>query len=105
MKAFFIYIITNRSRVVLYIGITNSLERRASEHLRGEIKRLTEKYKLNRFVYERYNNPRPAIPRANEIKGWRRENKSALIETLNPRWSDLSPQLFEHLGGPSLRSR
>ena len=98
MKAFFVYMMTNRSKVVLYTGITNSLERRVSEHQRGEIKRFTEKYQLDRLVYyESYDEPRDAIAREKEIKGWRRAKKNALVASKNPRWIDLSPQLFGRL--------
>ena len=69
MKAFYIYMMTNRSGVVLYTGITNSLMRRVSQHQNSEIKRFTKTYKVNRLVYyERYNDPRDAIAREKEIK-------------------------------------
>ena len=93
---------TNRSKVVLYIGMTNSLERRVSEHQRGEIKGFTAKYQLDRLVYyESFDDPRDAIAREKEIKGWRRSKKNALVATKNPHWLDLSPQLFGRLRGPS----
>jgi putative endonuclease len=105
MKEFYVYMMTNRSRVVLYTGITNSLVRRVSQHQNGEIEGFTKTYKVNRFVYyERFNDPRDAIAREKEIKkGWRREKKNALVETMNPKWADLSPMLFQHMRGPSLR--
>jgi predicted GIY-YIG superfamily endonuclease len=50
---------------------------------------------IDRLVYfEEYDNPNDAIGREKEIKKWRREKKNALVETLNPRWDDLSSQLF-----------
>jgi len=105
MKVFFVYMMTNRSRVVLYTDITNSLVRRVWEHQNGEIKGFTKKYKVNRLVYyENFDDPRDAISREKEIKGWRRSKKNALVETLNPRWADLSNMLFQHMRGPSLRS-
>jgi putative endonuclease len=86
MKAFYVYMMTNRSRVVLYTGITNSLMRQASQHQNGEIEGFTKTYKVNRLVYyERFNDPRDAIAREKEIKGWRREKKNALVETMNPK--------------------
>ena len=105
MKVFFVYMMTNRSRVVLYTDITNSLVRRVWEHQNGDIKGFTKKYKVNRLVYyENFDDPRDAISREKEIKGWRRSKKNALVETLNPRWADLSNMLFQHMRGPSLRS-
>src|SRR5438270_5389150 len=75
---YFVYMTTNRSRVVLYIGVTNNLERRVSQHQRKEIKGFTRTYKVDRLVYyESYNDPRDAIAREKEIKGWRREKKNA----------------------------
>jgi putative endonuclease len=97
MKAFYIYKMTNRSRVVLYTGITNSLMRRVYQHQNGEIRGFTKSYKVNRLVYyERFNDPRHAIAREKEIKGWRREKKNALVRTMYPKWADLSPMLFQH---------
>src|SRR3954452_13659755 len=97
MKAFYVYIMTNQSRVVLYTGITNNLVRRVSQHQSGETEGFTKTYKINRLVYyECFNDPRDAIAREKEIKGWRRDKKNALVETKNPKWADLSPMLFQH---------
>jgi len=105
MKTFYVYLVTNRSRVVLYTGITNSLMRRVWQHQNGEIEGFTETYRVNRLIYyERFNDPRDAISREKEIKGWRRAKKNALVETMNPKWADLSSMLFQHMRGPSLRS-
>src|SRR5205823_5339108 len=95
MKAFYVYMMTNRSRVVLYTGITNSLMRRVWQHQKGQIEGFTKTYKVNRLIYyERFNDPRDAIAGEKEIKGWRREKKNALVETMNPKWADLSLMLF-----------
>jgi putative endonuclease len=97
MKAFYVYMMTNRSRVVLYSGITNSLMRRVWQHQNGEIEGFTKMYKVNRLIYyERFNDRRDAIAREKEIKGWRRDKKNALVKTMNPKWADLSPMLFQH---------
>ena len=96
MKAFFVYMTTNRSRVVLYTGVTNDLERRVSGHRNGTVKGFTKQYKLDRLVYyENYSDIRDAITREKEIKGWRREKKNALVITLNPSWKDLGQELFD----------
>ena len=105
MKTFYVYLVTNRSRVVLYTGITNSLMRRVWQHQNGEIEGFTKTYSVNRLIYyERFNEPGDAIAREKEIKGWRRAKKNALVETMNPKWADLSSMLFQHMRGPSLRS-
>jgi putative endonuclease len=101
MKAFYIYMMTNQSRVVLYTGITNSLMRRVWQHQSGEIGGFTKSYKVNRLVYyECFDDPRDAIAREKEIKGWRREKKNALVETKN-----LSPLLFQHFKPSSRASK
>ena len=105
MKAFYVYMMTNRGRVVLYTGLTNSLMRRVAQYQKSEIEGFTKTYKVNRLVYyECFNDPRDAIAREKEIKGWRREKKNALVETKNPEWADLSGMLFQHMRGSSLRS-
>jgi putative endonuclease len=71
MKTFYVYMMTNRSRVVLYIGITNSLERRTWHHRSRNTKSFTKTYKVDRLVYyERFKDARSAISREKEIKGW-----------------------------------
>jgi predicted GIY-YIG superfamily endonuclease len=67
------------------------------QHQRGEIEGSTKAYNVDRLVYyECFDDPRDAIARENEIKGWRREKKNALVETENPKWAGLSPTLFQH---------
>jgi len=83
MKAFHVYTMTNQSRVVLYTGITNSLMRRVWQHQSGDREGFTKTYKVNRLVYyECFDDPRTAIAREKEIKGWRRDKKNALIEKM-----------------------
>ena len=95
MKTYYVYMMTNRSRVVLYTGVTNSLERRLWHHRNTEKPTFTKRYKIDRIVYyECYNEIRDAISREKEIKGWRREKKNQLVQTLNPRWEDLGAKMF-----------
>jgi putative endonuclease len=105
-KTFYVYLMTNRSRVVLYTGITNSLVARTWQHQNKAIEGFTKKYKVDRLVYfESFERAHDAISREKEIKGWRREKKNALVETLNPKWADLSSMLFQPARGPSSSSR
>ena len=106
VKNFFVYLVSNRSRVVLYTGVTNDLVRRVWEHRNHAVRGFTSKYKVDRLVYyEQFPDPQSAILREKEIKGWRREKKNALVRAMNPQWEDLSRMLFDDLGrGPSLRS-
>jgi putative endonuclease len=89
-RFYFVYILTNRTRT-LYVGVTNNLPRRIYEHRSGEIPGFTSKYKIHRLVYfEEFVDIRQAIAREKEIKGWLRGRKIQLIESVNPRWKDLS---------------
>jgi putative endonuclease len=95
-KTYYVYIMTNRSRVVLYTGITNSLQSRLWFHGNASVRSFTKRYKLDRLVYyEEFDNPEDAIAREKEIKHWRREKKNELVRTLNPKWEDLRPKLFD----------
>jgi putative endonuclease len=86
---------TNRTRVVLYTGVTNSLEGRLWHHGNSRRGSFTKRYKVNRIVYfECYNDIRDAISREKEIKAWRREKKNDLVRTLNPKWEDLGARMF-----------
>ena len=94
-RTYYMNMMTNRSRVVLYTGVTNSLEGRLWFHVNGCAQSFTKRYKVDRLVYyEDYDSPEDAIMREKEIKSWRRQKKNALVETVNPRWSDLRHELF-----------
>jgi putative endonuclease len=83
---------SNRTHVV-YVGVTNNLERRLTEHKTGATPGFTSRYHLTRLVYfERHQSIASAIEREKQLKGWKRDRKVALIESANPRWSDLSRQ-------------
>lgn len=93
MKRYYVYILSNISGM-LYIGITNDLERRIYEHKSGKIKGFTSKYNLHRLIYyEEFQQVQKAIFREKELKGWRREKKKALINKVNPGWKDLSTSI------------
>jgi len=94
MKAYFVYMVTNRSRVVLYTGVPNDLARCIWEHENGTVKGFTKQYRLTILVYhETYNDIGDAISREKEIEGWCRSKKNALVETANPKWVHLSTTL------------
>jgi putative endonuclease len=98
MAAYYIYIVTNPERKVLYTGITNNLIRRLIEHYwqKGKQETFAGKYHCyNLIYYEIFLNPTDAINREKEIKGWRREKKLALIKTINPNWSFLNGTVCE----------
>ncbi len=90
-KLFFVYILTNSNNKVMYIGMTNDLQRRILEHKTKMIKGFTSKYNVNKLVYfETTEDPVAAISREKEIKKWRREKKNRLVIENNPKWEDLS---------------
>ncbi len=92
MHDYFVYILASRSGV-LYIGVTNDLARRLFEHQKGLFPGFTHKYNVIRLVYfESFADIRDAIAREKQLKGWRREKKTALINRLNPKWMDLSEE-------------
>ena len=92
MKNYYFYIMANRTRM-LYAGVTNSLERRVYEHKNRITPGFTSKYNLTRRVYfEVFSDIRDAIAREKQIKGWLRAKKIALIESVNPKWNDLSEE-------------
>ena len=89
-RSYWVYILASRSRV-LYVGVTNDLARRVAEHRAGEGGTFTSRYRVRELVYcEEHWSPRDAIQREKEIKGWTRAKKRALVETVNPDWTDLA---------------
>ena len=89
-KTYSVYIMTNRPRGVLYIGVTNNIAGRVWEHKEGVIKGFTQKYKLKQLVYhEEFEDINSAIDREKQLKLWSRDWKIELIEKENPNWDDL----------------
>ena len=90
MHEYHVYVMSNRTHV-LYIGVTNDLERRVIEHQESINPGFTNQYHLKRLVYfESFADIANAIAREKQLKSWRRAKKIALIESINPKWSDLS---------------
>lgn len=88
---FYVYILTNWNNKVMYVGMTNNLERRMYEHKNKLVDGFTKKYNVNKLVYyEQGMDAYAAIAREKEIKKWRREKKNKLVMTMNPEWKDLS---------------
>jgi putative endonuclease len=96
---FYVYIITNYNKTVLYIGVTDNLIRRIIEHKFGFGSSFTSKYNLKYLVYfEEYHYVNDAIVREKELKGWRRERKLKLVKKDNPLLLDLSQNIFRNFG-------
>ncbi len=91
MADYYVYMMTNQGNRVLYVGVTNDLERRVSEHKSKIIPGFTKKYNTTKLVYFEHGfDIQSAILREKELKGWLRKRKNELIETINPGWIDLS---------------
>ena len=91
MKYYYVYIMTNKPKGTLYIGITNNLIRRVYEHKNDLIENsFTSRYSLHRLVYyEVYSYVWDAIRREKNVKKWKRNWKIRMIEEMNPNWDDL----------------
>lgn len=90
---FYVYILTNPTKTTLYIGMTNSLKRRLTEHLdkKGTSKSFTGKYFCHQLIYyEVFQYVNDAIARENQIKRWSRKKKELLINRSNPEWNLLN---------------
>jgi putative endonuclease len=93
-KTGYIYILTNSSDKVLYIGVTSNLIKRIYEHKNKLVEGFSQKYNLTKLVYyETVNDMYSAITREKQIKGWLRSKKIDLIQRMNPNWTDLSLNL------------
>ena len=95
---YYVYIVTNKNKTVLYTGITNNLERRLYEHRQNSIPFRHPSFagQYNAYFllyYERFQQVESAIAREKEIKGWRRSKKEALINTVNAEWRFLNDEI------------
>ena len=90
-KKFYVYMMSNKWDTALYTGFSNSLFDRVRQHKEGKGGVFTAKYKCVKLVYyEEFDYVNDALARENQIKGWSRDRKESLVETLNPGWKDLS---------------
>ena len=88
---YYVYMMTNWNNKVLYTGITSDLERRVYEHKNKLVAGFTQKYNVTKLVYyAETTDVMAAIEREKQIKGWTRQKKNELVETMNPEWEDLS---------------
>jgi putative endonuclease len=95
---YFVYIVTNKNKTVLYVGVTNDLQRRIHEHENGLVPGFSQKYNCHFLIYyEHFQDINDAIDREKKIKKWRREKKEALITELNRNWRFLNEGVYEAL--------
>lgn len=88
---YYVYILTNRNKKLVYTGVTNDLVRRVYEHKHHLDKdSYTDRYNIEYLVYfESTSDVKAAIEREKQIKGWNRKRKNELIASMNPNWDDL----------------
>ena len=95
VMVYYVYMMTNKHHNVLYTGFTNDLLRRVythKEHLLSDS--FTARYHVDQLVYfETTNDVRVAIEREKQIKSWNRKRKNELVESINPQWRDLYPDI------------
>jgi len=94
-RVFHVYILANVSKM-LYIGVTNDLQRRTYEHKHKLVPGFSATYNFHRLVYfEAFGHIGDAIAREKQLKGWLRSRKVALIQSHNPKWLDLAAHPFK----------
>ena len=92
---YYVYILANKRRGTLYVGVTNNLIRRVFVHKNKLMEGFTERYDVNLLVwYQASESVESAIAHEKKLKRWRREWKIEMIETLNPEWVDLYQQII-----------
>ncbi len=97
-RTYFVYILTNSNKTVLYTGMTNNLGARLIEHYLNKGRKQTfagRYFCYNLVYYEMHSKPMDAIEREKEIKDWNREKKEALIRQMNPDWTFLNSEIME----------
>lgn len=95
LKRRFVYIMSNKNRTTLYVGVTNNIERRVREHKAGIGSAFTKRYNLHDLLYyESITGMRNAIDREKQLKRWHREWKMELIKEENPELNDLAEDWF-----------
>ncbi|SDG50626.1 GIY-YIG nuclease family protein [Psychroflexus sediminis] len=93
---YYVYILTNKNKTVLYTGVTNNLQQRLYFHKNPTAlsKAFTTKYKCFYLIYfEHFQDVSQAIEREKQIKGYRRSKKEALIDDFNPEWEFLNDKI------------
>ena len=89
-KTYFVYILTNISNTVLYVGVTNDLKRRMYEHKNEIVEGFTKKYHVHRLIYyEVFGNINFAIAREKQLKGFSRIKKKQIIQIKNPYFKEI----------------
>ncbi len=90
-KRYHLYLMTNKTKTVIYTGISSDIQKRVHQHKLKVLPGFTSEYNVDRLVYfEEYSDPQEAIIREKQIKAGSRKKKIELIERNNLEWRDLS---------------
>jgi len=93
-KQYYVYLMTNKNKTVIYTGVTNDLKKRIYEHKRKLVDGFTKKYNIDKLIYyEICDDIYYAISREKQIKGGSRQRKIELINAKNKEWKDLYEEL------------
>ena len=91
----YVYIMTNKPKGTLYIGVTSDIIKRVYEHKNKLTDGFTKRYNLNKLVYyEVYDEIDEAIKREKQLKSWKRDWKIELVEKMNSNWDDLYDEIL-----------
>jgi putative endonuclease len=89
-RTYWVYILGSRSGT-LYTGMSGHIKKRVFIHKQHLVKGFTDRYDVTRLLYyETFTDVWACIRREKQIKGWKREKKVALIDSVNEAWDDLS---------------
>ena len=92
----YVYMVSNRTRTVIYTGETSNLYARVTEHKQGTGSIFTSRYKCTDLIYyEPFSDIESAIAREKQIKKWKREYKENVINAFNPTWADLTDSVMD----------
>jgi len=95
LKQYYVYMLTNKTNRVLYIGVANDLERRIFEHKNKLVEGFSKKYNLTKLVYyEVTSEIQSALEREKKLKNWHRDWKINMVNNFNPMWKDLSEEIW-----------
>jgi putative endonuclease len=91
-----VYILTNKHKTTLYVGVTSNIKSRLREHLEKKYSNsFSARYNLSCLVYmEHYSSIDEAIEREKQLKKKKRANKDKLISEQNPMWEDLAAEVL-----------
>ena len=94
-RVYYVYILSNQHRTVLYVGVTNDLIRRIYEHQQEFVEGFTKQYHCHDLLYyEQFATAYDAITREKQLKCWSRAKKLERIRTMNPELRDLSSSIL-----------